>query len=171
MEETPDPGQRQVVTSAAKPLPIGGVLILVAISLVVGLVQNVLSYAASLRAVLDSSIWEAVTDPDSPAYHPYWKPVLLYEVVTGPVLIFLNAAAAWFFFRKKRIFPKLVVISIPLFFAIMLIGYYLSGFIPAFAESPDHARHGQQLIVRFIGMHIWIPYFLVSDRVRKTFVR
>ncbi|HUQ30864.1 MAG TPA: DUF2569 domain-containing protein [Pyrinomonadaceae bacterium] len=171
MEEVPGQSQHQIVTSAGNPLPIGGVLVLVAIGLVISLIQNVLSYVASLRAVLDSSIWETVTDPNSPAYHPYWKPALLYEAVTGPILIFLNAAALWFFFRKKRVFPKLVVISIPLFFALMLIGYYLSGFIPAIAESSNYAKQGHQLIVRFIAMHIWIPYFLVSDRVKKTFVR
>ena len=171
MEQTPSPSHRQSTKSAEKPLPIGGLLILVALGLVIGLIQNVVSYVSSLRVVFDSSIWGALTEPNSPAYHPYWKPVMLYEAVAGPVLIFFIAVALWFFFRKKRAFPKLIVVLIPSFFALMLIGYYLSGFIPAVAESADYAGLGRDLITRFIAMHIWIPYFLVSDRVKKTFVR
>jgi hypothetical protein len=171
MQETNSPKQGQSVGSQEKPLPIGGVLILVALGLVIGLIQNIGSYVSSLRAIFNSSIWATVTDPNSPAYHPYWKPVLLYEALAGPALIFLNAVALWFFFRKRRAFPKLVVVLIPSFFALMLIDYYLLGFIPVVAESANYAKQGRGLITRFIAMHIWIPYFLVSDRVKKTFVR
>jgi hypothetical protein len=171
MGETIKLDSSQGAASGEKPLPIGGLLILVAIGLIINLIQNLGQYSSSLRAVFDSSIWDNVTDPHSLAYHPYWKPVLLYEVMAGPVFIFLNVVALWLFFRKKRVFPKLMVILIPSFFVLMLVDYYLLGLIPTIAESANYSRHGRELIIRFFAMHIWIPYFLLSDRVQKTFLR
>ncbi len=171
MEDTTSLDNSQNTAKQNKPLRIGGVLILVAIGLVISLIQNLGLCSTSLRIVFDNSIWDNVTDPNSPAYHSYWKPVLLYEAVSSIVLLLLNAAMLALFFGKKRVFPKLMVILIPTFFALMLIGYYLSGFIPVVAESADHTKQGQYLIIRFIALHVWIPYFLLSDRVKKTFVR
>jgi len=75
------------------------------------------------------------------------------------------------FFREQRAFPKFIVIVIPIIFILILLGYYLSGLIPAVAESPDYSKQTSLVIVRFVALHVWIPYFLLSDRVKKTFVR
>lgn len=43
--------------------------------------------------------------------------------------------------------------------------------VPAIAESQAYAKQGHGLIVKFIALHLWIPYFVVSDRVKRTFIR
>ncbi|HEU0177861.1 MAG TPA: DUF2569 family protein [Blastocatellia bacterium] len=63
------------------------------------------------------------------------------------------------------------IASLPIIFLLILGGHYLSGLIPAVAESPAYTKEGTELITKFIGLHIWIPYFLLSKRVAKTFVR
>jgi ABC-type Na+ efflux pump permease subunit len=153
------------------PLKIGGVLILVAIGLILSLVQNLGHFLGNLAPFRQAQVWERLTTPGSTAYHPNWKPVLLFELVSSSAIFGLNAVAVALFFRKQRVFPKFIVMVIPLIFILILLGYYLSGLIPAVAESPDYSKQTAALIVRFVALHVWIPYFLLSERVKKTFVK
>jgi Protein of unknown function (DUF2569) len=150
---------------------IGGVLIFVAIGLIISLVQNLEHFLGNLAPFRQDQVWERLTTPGSIVYHPYWKPVLLFELASSSAILGLNALLVVLFFRKQRVFPKVIIIGIPMIFILILIGYYLSGLIPAIAERQDYSKQTTVLIVRFIALHIWIPYFLVSERVKKTFVR
>jgi ABC-type Na+ efflux pump permease subunit len=159
-------------TESSKSAPgIGGVLIIVAVGLIISLIQNLGTLLANLQPFRRGQVWERLTIPGSIAYHPYWKPVLLFELASSAVILGFNAVAVVLFFRKQRMFPKVIILGIPIIFILILIGYYLSGLIPAIAESPDYSKQKWNLIARFIALHIWIPYFLVSKRVKETFVR
>jgi len=166
-QEVEDPTEP---TRSEPPLKIGGVLILVAIGLILSLVQNLGIFLADLAPFREAQVWAQLTTPGSTAYHPYWKPVLLFELVSSSAFFGLNAVSVALFFRKQRVFPKFIVIVIPTIFILILVGYYLSGLIPAIAESPEYAKQSSVLIWRFVALHVWIPYFLISERVKKTFV-
>ena len=143
---------------------------MVAIGLVVSLFQNVSNLLAEAPAIVRPGIWSRLTDASSPAYHPYWKPVLIFDIVAACFYVVANVIALVLFFGKRRLFPKLTVVLIPTIFLLAFVGYYLEGFIPAFANNAAYATEGHALIVKFIALHVWIPYFLVSKRVRETFV-
>ena len=167
-QEIEDP---KAASRSEAPLKIGGVLILVAIGLILSLVQNLGHFLGNLAPFRQAQVWERLTTPGWTSYHPNWKPVLLFELVSSSAILGLTAVAVALFFRKQRVFPKFIVIVIPIIFILILVGYYLSGLIPAVAESPDYSKQSSMLIVRLVALHVWIPYFLLSDRVKKTFVR
>jgi len=150
---------------------IRGALILVAIGLFISLAQNLGYFFGSIAPIIRSPVWERFTNPDSPKFHPQWKLVIICDAITATLILFWNIVMLVFFFRKKRVFPVLVAASLPIIFLMILAGHYLSGLIPAVAESGGYAKAGTALITKFIGLHIWIPYFLLSKRVAKTFVR
>lgn len=152
------------------PLKIGGWLIVVAIGLILSLLQNLGHMLSALSPLGGSPLWVRLTHPNSPAFHPYWKTVIIYDAITAFLFVVMNFVVVILFFGKRRLFPKLTIASIPLIFVLSLVGYYLSSFIPAIAENPEFAKQGHALIVRFFALHIWIPYFLVSKRVKHTFV-
>ena len=175
--QTEDPGlhlhqqvQPTPIPSREPPQKIGGVLILVAIGLILSLVQNLGYLLGNLAPFRQVQVWARLTTPGSTAYHPNWKPVLLFELASSSAMLGLNAVAVALFFRKQRVFPKFMVIVIPTVFILILLSYYFSGLIPAVAESPDYSKQASELIVRFVALHVWIPYFLLSERVKKTFV-
>jgi hypothetical protein len=127
--------QSQETTGEKRPERIGGWLIFVAIGLVISLLQNVTYFLGSIALITRKSIWERLTDPKSVAYHPAWKGLLIFDAVTSSLILFATIALLWFFFRKRRIFPKLAAVLIPLIFFTGLAGYFLSGVIPAVAEN------------------------------------
>ena len=89
----------------SQPQRIGGFLICIAIGLVLSLIQNLGHLAGSLGPLLSEKVWARLTNPSSPAYHSYWKPVLLFDVAVDGVVLALNTILLVLFFRKKRMSP------------------------------------------------------------------
>src|SRR5262249_2068508 len=111
------------------------------------------------------------TSPESYAYNPYWKPLLIYQFASATLILLANSIVLWLFFWRKRIFPAVIVALIPTAFLLDAGSHFLSGLIPVVAQTDVYAKAGHELILRFIALHVWIPYFLLSTRVRETFVR
>ncbi|HSE20784.1 MAG TPA: DUF2569 domain-containing protein [Pyrinomonadaceae bacterium] len=149
---------------------IAGFLIVVAIGLVISFLKNLESFGWSLIP-FRGQVWERLTTTGTIAYHPYWKPVLLFGVLSSSAILLITVLALFLFFRKQRLFPKVIVAGIPMIFLLMLVGYYLQGLVPAIAATPDYEKQKHVLMLKFIALHVWLPYFLVSNRVKQTFVR
>jgi len=163
--EHPD---REQATERHDGRGIGGFLIFVAVGLVLSLLSNIGNFLQALG--LARQLWVR-TSPESVGYNPYWKPLLIYEIASATLILLANGLVFWLFFWRKRIFPKAMVVLIPTIFALGAGAHFLSGLIPAVAQTDAYARAGHGLIWRFIALHIWIPYFLLSTRVQETFVR
>jgi hypothetical protein len=153
------------------PKRLGGWLIVLAVGMSLSTLRNLNNCLFSLSLLYRQPLWDNLTNPASTVYHPYWKPALIYEAVSNTVIFLISLIMLVFFFQRKKIFPKLIVPVIPTIFVLSLIDYYWAGLIPKVTNSASHTREGQALIVAFIAMHVWIPYFLVSRRVKETFVR
>ena len=153
------------------PKRLGGWLIVIAIGLSLSTLRNFLNCSFSISLLFRQPLWDNLTNPASSAYNPYWKPALIYEAAFNTVLFLMSLITLVFFFQRRKIFPKLMVLMIPTAFALNLIDYILASYIPSVANSAMYTRWGHELIVSFIALHIWIPYFLVSRRVKETFVR
>lgn len=153
------------------PRRLGGWLIVIAIGLSLSTLRNLLNFSFSISLLFRQPLWDNLTNPASSVYNPYWKPALIYEAVFNTIIFVMSLSALVLFFQRRKIFPKLMVVMIPTAFVLNLIDYFLAGFIPRVANSEMYTRWGHELIVAFIALHIWIPYFLVSQRVKETFVR
>ena len=151
-------------------LKIGGFLVVVAIGLIISFLKNLEIFAWTL-VPFRGGVWQKLTTPGSSAYSPYWKGALLFQLISASAILLMTLIGLALFFRKHRFFPTVIVGAIPVIFLLMLVGYYLDGLVPAIATSEDYGKEKHDLILRFIALHVWIPYFVVSDRVKRTFVR
>src|SRR5882762_7994357 len=85
---------------------IGGWLIVVAIGLVFSLLHNLSNLLADIAPIVRRDVWTRLTDPGSPVYHPYWKPVIIYDAIAACFYLVMNVVAVILFFGKRRLFPK-----------------------------------------------------------------
>lgn len=156
--------------SPSASLKIGGFLIIVAIWLVIGFVGNLSNLGWALVPTR-GDVWEKLTTPGFSSYHPYWKSAITFSIISASIGLALNTIGLVLFFRKHRFFPTFIVVAILVIFVLMVAGYYLDGLVPAIAASQGYVKERHNLIVKFLAMHVWIPYFVISDRVKRTFVR
>ena len=149
---------------------IGGWLILFAISRVAAVFTWGYALIATGQVLFNPRIWQVLTTPGTTAYHPLWSVAIIYEVAGNTLFFLLSLILLGLFFARWKIFRPLMV-SCLVATALFLWGdYFISGQIPAVR------LHGEDTILQgcirtTLYALIWTPYFLVSERVRKTFVK
>jgi hypothetical protein len=175
MSKPADPGMIMSVEGSlfikgSPRVRIGGVLIVVAIGLCLSGFQNLVYFLGSLLPFVRSSLWQRLTNSTSEAFHPQWKGFLIYQLIVSSLIFAANVLVLILFFRKSRLFPKLIIALIPLTFLSLLASHFWTGLIPVVANTAEYAKEGHRLLVQFVALHLWIPYFALSNRVKETFV-
>ena len=149
---------------------LGGWLILVGLGVVFSPVRLLMTTLPAYQPLLQSDVWSALTSEDSPAYHPLWGPLLVGEITVNLGIFLASLYLIYLFFTRHWLFPS------------FYIGIVLTSlvFIPADAwlvsivlqEQPMFdANTTRELVRTLIGALIWIPYMLMSERVKTTFVK
>lgn len=118
----------------------------------------------------EADTWEILTTPGTPAYHPLWAPLLIGEIVVNTALLSVSVAAVYLFFKRRRAFPRLAIGFLAAGVVMTVLDLMFVRMIPA-AAAQIGAADVRGLAQAGLSALIWIPYFLVSARVRATFVR
>ena len=148
---------------------IGGWLILVAIGLILAPIRLLVVFFKDLLPALSADSWSRLTTPGTEAYHPLWAPLLLFEILGNCVFIVSPIIIAIFFFQKRRFVPRLIIVLLLANLVFVAIDYFAADLIPFIAAQEDIGSL-VELIRVLIACAIWVPYFLVSKRVKGTFI-
>lgn len=150
---------------------IRGWLILVLIGILITPIRIGLMLAQTHIPMFSDGTWSALTSPSSESYHHLWGPLLAFEMAGNIAVITLALITLLFFLRKSRHTPKIAIIWLLSGFVFVVADYFLAEQIPAIAEIATDAETFKEVARSTIGVLIWVPYFLVSKRVKATFIR
>ena len=93
----------------------------------------------------------------------FFRP-LLFEAVSNTIFLFALIVLNVMFYGKKRAFPRLMIAYLAFNCVVILIDHF-----GALRYNP-HA--GSLAVLRsVVGTFVWIPYYVVSERVKATFVQ
>lgn len=148
---------------------IGGWLILVAFGVIARPLILIASVQASMSAYFNLTVWRVSTDPASAAYQPAIWFILPVELTLNTLMIVGSIVMVPLFFGRKRAFPAVMIGFLAL--ALATSGFQLWTTHALNSEATDIATAVQDLIRALGGAVIWIPYFVVSRRVKQTFTR
>jgi transglutaminase-like putative cysteine protease len=155
-------------SAAAAGLPLGGWLVLPALNLIVRPWTVLYPMVTNAGVYFDRRVWAAYTTPGSPDYSPGLAALLAYEVFANVGLLVLGLFAAFLFFGRRREAPRVMIGLFAASLLTMAIDFTATFFVPGANVDAQTAKDMSRTAV---GALIWIPYFLVSQRVRDTFVR
>ncbi len=156
------------VEAAAGPRGIGGWLILPLLGLVLTPFRIGFQTFTDVLPALRPATWAALTTPGTKAYHPLWAPAILFELTANSLLILFSLVLLWLFFRKSGRVPMLMIVWLLAIIAAQAIDLVFANQIPAIAALSD-ADGLRNLARSVLGAAIWVPYFLLSKRVKNTF--
>ena len=151
----------------AGPEGLGGWLIVIGIKLVATILIGC-RMLMSMVPVITGDTWDAITTPGTDAYHPLFGPLIIFELVGNLVLVGGSLALLVMFFRKAPGFPRWMIALMVFGPALTAVDLYWANQIPAADVSLDDGDVTG--VARSIASAcIWVPYLLVSKRVRNTF--
>ncbi len=143
---------------------------LVGIGVVLSPIRIISQVLPSYNGMFADGTFAAVTTPGSEAYHPLWMPLLIGEIFINCALVVVWIFIAFQFFGKKARFPALYI-SIFLFtIAFQLVDAWAFTLVMP-GEAMFDPESSVEISRSVVGAMIWIPYMLVSKRVKATFVR
>ena len=148
---------------------LGGWLILVGIGVVIAPIRLLVTYIPMYKPIFEDGTWEALTSVNSSVYNPLWGPLLLGEIVYNSIMVAASIYLIYLFFSKHYLFPKLyiAIVAVSLVF-IPLDAWLVTKILPAEPIfGPETTKEFMRVL---IGGLIWVPYMLISKRVKATFV-
>jgi len=147
---------------------LGGWLILIGLGLVISPFRLVATTVPVFKTIFEDGIWTALTTLGSEAYHVLWGPILIGEIVLNIIMLLVSIYLIYLFFSKHHYFPNLYIafLLLPLFITLIDV-FAISLIVP---EQSVFTSETNIDLLKLIGQClIWIPYMLVSKRVKATF--
>ena len=102
MSEIQDP----ITTEKQKYQNIGGWLILVGIGIVFSPLRLLLFIGRDLLPVFLSETWTTLTTPGTQIYHPFWGPLLIFELLGNVFFLVFSLVLVIFFFQKRKLYHR-----------------------------------------------------------------
>ncbi|WP_039055551.1 DUF2569 domain-containing protein [Enterobacter sp. Bisph1] len=137
---------------------IRGWLFVPAIGLVLSFLGLIVSINTSVRILMDH-YGELISGQ---------KTLLILELVFFVAMLVYSLYVGSLFFRKKRQLPRFYIGFLLLWLAFYALDLLLAHYLLQLSYSYEIVK---ALIRSAISAAIWIPYFRVSVRVQRTFVR
>jgi len=149
---------------------LAGWLILVAIGVVLSPVRLFKEIVLIYKPMFEDGTWELLTTEDSEFYNSMWAPLLTGEIIFNSLMLLASLYLVYLFFSKHYLFPKFYIgiVVVSLIF-VPLYAWLITIIMPD--EPMFDSATSAEMIKSIISAVIWIPYMLVSKRVKATFVR
>lgn len=152
-----------------EPSGLGGWLILVAIGLVFAPFRVGALVLQLYVPLFRDGNWATLTTPGSEQYHVLWAPLLIFEIVCNLGFIVAYSVLAFLFFRKSRFFPKTYIALALINLCFIVLDMWFASFV--LPDEPMLDPDTTKEIARaLVSAAIWVPYMIVSKRVRNTFI-
>lgn len=148
---------------------LGGWLILVGIGIVVAPFRLIYEYGPMYYSIFTDGSFDVLTTPGSEIYNSLWAPLLIGEALYNSLLVLASIYLIYLFFSKHYLFPKIyiAIVTFSLFF-IPLDAWV--GSLVIIDEAMFDPATTKEFVRALVSAVIWIPYMLVSKRVKATFV-
>ena len=148
---------------------LGWWLILVGIGITISpFITSYQLYSLYIPIFQDGS-FDMLTNPAYSMYIPNFETLIYIEIAINCIIIVASFYLMYLFYSKNRLFPKLYI-ALAAFYPVFLLAdawavNFVMPDVPIFDEETI-----KQVSRSVIGAVIWIPYMLMSERVKNTFV-
>lgn len=149
---------------------LGGWLVLVGIGVTLNPVVMMYDVASLAGTYFSNWYWHEYAMPQGGGYHPLFGPVIIFELLGNITFAGMSVVMVYLFYAKRMLFPKFYIVFALSFLVFLVLDEILCRQISTLNFEGD--TEGIKAIVRsIVQCLVWIPYMLVSKRVKLTFVR
>lgn len=147
-----------------KPYGFGGWLYLVAIGLL-------LTFGSSFYYLMDTILPIYQSGRLSQLYEENWKYafIIIYETAMNLFYVIFPVIIGYCILKKKKLLKYMAIYFYLINFAANVGYYFISNSIEEMATHEIMGEQGRNIVKSFVTCLIWIPYFIISKRVKNTY--
>lgn len=155
---------------------IGGWLLVPLIMLMVSLVTTFFLIKNEIVPIFIGDAWNVLTTPGERAYRWFWSYLLVGEAIFASIVFLGTVVALYLFVKKHWMLPKFII-ALYILTCVAVAADYMAIrlFVKPVVEPSSYFVVEEAVLGRLyqalIGSLIWIPYFIYSERVKKTFIK
>ncbi len=147
---------------------IGGWLLLPALGIFVQPLK-ILKDLVDLAPSYAADTWMQLTTAGQPSYHAMWAPTLLFELTANLGLLVFSVLLLILFVKKRSSLPYVFVAFQVGALLVTVTDNLVANLIPAVKQT-SAISNWAVAIKQGISLAIWGSYFMMSQRVKSTFV-
>ena len=151
----------------SEPTPIGGWLVLVAIGVVLSPI--IIGYQVYIGEYFELGPWQFISNRDSEGFNALWSGLYVFEILINSFFVVYSAFLTILLIGRRTIFPNHYIAFRLINITMLIIHLVLSYQIDSIYFEFDNSAYNE-ITKTVIGSAIWIPYILLSKRVKSTFV-
>ena len=153
-----------------KSIPhLGGWLIVVGIGLFAAPLRICVQALGAFLPLFQDNTWASISTPGIATYRPILASMIVIELTLNVALILASIVLIVLFFSKRRIFPKLFI-----WVTLGSLGIIVLDAVAMYILMPERgllsADTSHEIARSLLVALVWVPYMMVSRRVRATFV-
>ena len=148
---------------------IKGWLILVGIGIIFSPIRLGFSLLQTYTPMMKDGSWEKATTVGSSNYIPHFQTLMITEISYNLCIMIASIYLIYLFTKKSKDFPKFFIIIGLISILVIPIDAYLTTLVFNEMEVFDKETL-KEFMKTVVGYFIWIPYMLVSERVKQTFI-
>ena len=123
-----------------------------------------------LLPTLASDNWSRLTSFGSTDYHALWAPLLLFELGVNLAQLVAGILLIVLFFKRRSSTPRVYIAVLAASLLALVVDVFAATQVPG-ADATVSAKDITGILRTLVALSLWGTYFLVSKRVRSTFVR
>ncbi len=152
------------------PKGLGGWLVLIGIGIVFSPIYLLFTAIPMFLPIFTDGTWELITTVGSEIYNPTLAIIIIGEISYNVSILLMSLYLIYLYFTKHYLFPKIYIVCLAIQILFTVFDSWLVASVLENVEAFDFDTLSD--LMRMIGAAvIWIPYMLVSKRVKATFVR
>lgn len=148
---------------------LGGMLVIAVLAYITA---GLISYSDLINTVLPfsfNSTWLEISDSTLKTYNPQWVRFVYINSASIIAVLVLTLIMAVFFFKRSRLFPKVLLIYFMLRVLILTYIFYLQT-VTIGPPTPTLGEISTTFIRVMLTGGLWIPYIMLSENASETFI-
>jgi len=146
-----------------------GWLVLIGIGLVISIARTAYSLLAVQYPLFTEGTFTVLSTPGTPLYNPLWGPILVSEALINAMFVATYAYLIYLFITEHYLFPKVYIATVLASAVFIPLDAWACSFVLVDQPIFDY-NTTKELARTLIALFVWVPYMLVSKRVKATFV-